>query len=112
MIKDVRNLFRLKNEIDDAATKDVRNLFTLKKEIDRTTLNDIRNLFRLKRENKVIRKRIIRDIRNLFRHEEENYYKPETVGNSYDDNYIEYESNNDRIKHYQLNNILIKLDYT
>ena len=96
----------------DSATKDLRNLSTLKKEIDRTTLNGIRNPFRLKRENKVIRKIIIRDIRNLFRHEEENYYKPETVGNSYDDNYFEYESNNDRIKHYQLNNILIKLDYT
>ena len=29
--KDVRNLFRLKKEIDDTAIKDIRNLFRLKK---------------------------------------------------------------------------------
>ena len=31
IIKDVRNLFRLKEEIDSTRTKDVRNLFRLKK---------------------------------------------------------------------------------
>ena len=31
IIKDVRNLFRLKKEIDDTTTKDVSNLFRLKK---------------------------------------------------------------------------------
>ena len=31
IIKDVKNLFRLKNEIGDTTIKDVRNLFQLKK---------------------------------------------------------------------------------
>ena len=51
--------------------KDVRNLFRLKKEI---AIKGIRNLFRLEKENKAIKDRIIRDIRNLFEHEEEDYY--------------------------------------
>ena len=32
MIKDVRNLFILKNETDDTVIKNMRNLFKLKKE--------------------------------------------------------------------------------
>ena len=32
VIKDVRNFFMLKKEIDDIAIKDIRNLFILKKE--------------------------------------------------------------------------------
>ena len=31
LVKDVRNLFRLKNEIDDITIKNQRNLFRLKK---------------------------------------------------------------------------------
>ena len=38
---------------DENIIEDVRNLFRLKKEIDDTTIKDIRNLFRLKKENKV-----------------------------------------------------------
>ena len=30
IIKDARNIFRLKKEIDDSTIKDVRNLFSLK----------------------------------------------------------------------------------
>ena len=41
----------------------------------------------------------------------ENYYKPVRVSNFWSDNYIEYKSKCDRKKHYQLNNILIKLDH-
>ena len=33
---------------------DVRNLFRIKKEIDGTTIKDTRNLFRVKKENEVI----------------------------------------------------------
>ena len=36
-------------------------------------------------------KTITRDIRNLFEHEEEDYYKPVRAGNSFSNNYIEYE---------------------
>ena len=98
IIKDVRNLFRLEK---------------LEKETNNALIKGIRNLFRLKKENKGIKCRMIRDIRNLFEHEEEeNYYKPIRVGNFWSNNYIEYKSKGDKRKnHYQLKNILIKLDH-
>ena len=41
----------------------------------------------------------MRDITNLFEHEEEEgYYKLVGVGNFWNNNYIEYESNGDRNK--------------
>ena len=40
----------------------------------------------------------IKDIRYIFRHKKENYYKPVRVGNFWNNNYIEYESNGDRKK--------------
>ena len=52
IIKDIRNLFRLKNELNYTAIKDIRNVFRL-----------IRNLFRLEKETKEI---ILRDIKNIF----------------------------------------------
>ena len=67
IIKDVRNLFRLKNlkeETNDAAIKCIRNIFILKK------------------ENKAIKDRIIRDIKNLFEQKGKDYYKPVRVGKS------------------------------
>ena len=45
------------------------------------------NLFRLKKENEAIKNKIIRDIKTLF--EEDDYYKPITVGNFWNNNYIE-----------------------
>ena len=95
IIKDIRNLFKLKKEVDDTAIKDVRYLFRLKKEIDGTTIKDIRNLLDWKKKNKVIKKRIFRDIRNLFEYEDEDYYKLVRAYNFWNNDYIEYESNND-----------------
>ena len=69
--------------------KDTRNLFRIKKELNYTTIKDIRNLFRLEKETKPIEDRIIRYMKNLFEHEEENYYKPVRVNNSWSNNYIE-----------------------
>ena len=42
--------------------KDKRNLFRFKKELNYTAIKDIRNLFRLEKETKVIKDRILRDI--------------------------------------------------
>ena len=82
IIKDIRNLFRLKNEINDTATKYMRNLF------------------RLKKENEGIKNRANRDIGKLSEHEEEeNYYKLLRVGHFRSNNYIEYECNNNRKKY-------------
>ena len=62
--------------------KDIRNLFRLKKELSLTATEDVRNLFRQEKESKSIKDRILRDIKNLFEHkEEENYYKPVTISN-------------------------------
>ena len=83
IIKDIRNHFWLKNEI---------------KEIDDPIIKGIIKFFRLKKENEVIKDRIIRNVRSLLEHEEENYYKSLRVGDSWNNNYIEYESNGDRNK--------------
>ena len=42
--------------------KDIRNHFRFKKELNHTAIKDIRNLFRLEKETKAIKDRIIRDI--------------------------------------------------
>ena len=86
---------------EEKIIKDIRNLFKLKKELNYTAIKDIRNLFKQKKETKAINDRILRDIKNLFDHkeeQEENYYKPLRVNNFWSNNYIEYESNGDRSK--------------
>ena len=92
--------------------KDGRNIFRLKKEIDDTAIKDIRNCFRLKKKkHKVIIDRTLRDIRNVFKHEveEKSYYKPVRVSNFWSNNYIEYESNGDRNKTLSVEEYLIKI---
>ena len=70
--------------------KDIKNLFRLKKELNYTAIKDTKNLFRLEKETKAIKDRILRDIKNLFDHEEEeNHYKPVRVSNFWSKNYIE-----------------------
>ena len=91
--------------------KDIRNLFRLKKEQNYTAIKDIRNLFRLEKETKAIKYRILKDIKNLSKHEEEeNYYKPIRVSNFWSNNCTEYKINGGRNKTLSVKNILIKLD--
>ena len=53
----------------------------------------------MRKETKEIKDRILRDIKNLFVHKEEKKcYKPVRVRNFWGNNYIEYESNQDRNK--------------
>ena len=74
--------------------KDIRNLFRLKKELNYTAIKDIGNRFRQQKETKEIKDRILRDIKNLFQYEkEENYSKPVIVSKYWCNNYSEYESN-------------------
>ena len=79
--------------------KYIRNLLRLKGELNYSAIKDIRNIFRLKK-TKSIKDRILRDINNLFEHneEEENYYKPVRVSNFWSNEYIEYESNGETNK--------------
>ena len=51
--------------------KDIRNIFKLKKELNYRAIKDIRNLFRLETQTDTIIDRILRDIWNLFEDEEE-----------------------------------------
>ena len=95
---------------EEKIIKDIRNLFRLKKELNCTAIRDIRNLFRLEKETKAIKDRILRNIMNLFEHEEEeNYYKPVRVSNFGGNNYIEYESNGDRNKTLSVEEYLKKI---
>ena len=109
VIKDVRSLFRLKKERNDPVFKDIKNIFGLKKEIDETTVKRIRNYFRLEKENKAIKNRVIKDIRNLFEHEEDNQYKLVQVSNFWSNDYIEYESNDDKSKNLSVEEYLNKI---
>ena len=49
--------------------KDIKNLFRIKKEQNYTAITDVTNLFRQEKEAKAIQGRILRDIKNLFEHE-------------------------------------------
>ena len=81
---------------EDNIIKDIKNLFRLKKAIDDSTTKDVRNLFRRRKGNKTIKDKMIRDIK-VFE-EENNYYKPIKVGNFWKNDYIEYESHSDKSK--------------
>ena len=85
-----------KDKIEDNIVKDVRNLFKLKKEIDDIFL---RNLFGIETENESSKGNIIKDIRNLFELEiKEDFYQPVIVSNYWSNYYTEYDSNGDRYK--------------
>ena len=55
--------------------------------------------------------KLFRDIISLFESFEEDYYKLIRNSIAFSSNYIEYESNGDKDKMLQLNNILIKLNH-
>ena len=82
--------------------KDKRNLFRLRKEQNKPAIEDIRNLIRLNKWVKGIKDIVLRNIKNLFENEkeEENYYKPVRVNknNFQTNNYIEDKSNGDKNK--------------
>ena len=90
--------------------KDIRNLFRLKKHIY-FAIKDRRNLFKLEKESKTIKGRILRYVKNLFERQKEevNYYKPVRVSNFWNSNYIEYESNGNRNKTLSVEEYLNKI---
>ena len=68
-----------------------------KKQSEENIIKSMGNLFKLKKENEAIKEKIIRDIRTLFK-QKDDYHEPIRVGNFWNNNYIEYESNGDRNK--------------
>ena len=87
--------------------KDIRNLFRLRKEL---LYKATRNLSRQEKETKAINDRILREIENLFEHEEEeSYYKQVRVSNFSSNNYIDYENRSDRNKALSVEECLNKI---
>ena len=64
----------------------------------------------LKKDNS-IKDKIIRDIRALFESDEENYYKPVKIGNALMIIFMNIKLMEIKTKHYQLKNILMRLDH-
>ena len=58
----------LKKE-EENIIKDTKNLLRLKKELNYPAIKDLRNLFTLEKKTKAIKNRILADIKNLFEHE-------------------------------------------
>ena len=75
----------------DNIIKDVRNLFRLKKNINN-------NAIKLKEQNEAIKGRIIRVVSKFSEQEKEDHYEPGRVGDLWSNNYNEYESNEGRNK--------------
>ena len=95
---------------EEKIIKDIRNLFRLRKELNYTAIKDIKNLLRQKKETKAIKDRILRDIENLSEYEEEeNYYKPVRASKFWSNYHIEFESNDDRNKTLSVDEYLNKI---
>ena len=61
-----------------------------------------------KQNERIIKDKIIRDIRTLVEHGKEDHYKTKEVGNFWNNNYIEYESNCDKNNNVLLDEYLNK----
>ena len=59
--------------------------------------------------NETIKDKIIREIKALFGQQEEGYYRPVRVGNFWNNNYINYESDVDRNKNLSVKEYLNKI---
>ena len=81
---------------EESIIKNVRNLVRLKKETDDNTIKDI--FLDQKNERKQLEIEYLEIIRNLFEHEgqEKNFYKPVKVSNFWSNNYIDYESKGEK----------------
>ena len=78
-----------------------------KEQPEENIVKSIINLFKLKKIE-VIKDRIIRYIRTLYK-QEDNYYKPARVGNFLSNNYMKYESSDNRNKCFSVKEYLEKI---
>ena len=77
--------------------------------IEKNIKKNIRNLSRLKdKTNNAITEKIIRDIHILFKLDNEVYYEPVWMGNTFNNNYIKYQSNGHRKKTLSIEEYLSK----
>ena len=80
--------------------EDMWNPFRIIKEENETAFKDTKNIFRKKRQIKGTKNIVLRSIKNLseYKKEEENPYKYVKVDIFWNNNYIEYKINSDKIK--------------
>ena len=85
---------------EEIIIKYIRNLFRLKRELNYTAIKDIRNLFKWEKETKAIKDKILRDVKNLFEHEEEDkIFRVKVRVNIFcSSNCIEYKCDDDKSK--------------
>ena len=79
---------------EEKIIKNVRNIFRLKKKQNDSAIKYIRNTFRLKKEVKGIKDVVLRNINNFL--ERKNYYKPARVNNFWSNNYMVYNCKDDK----------------
>ena len=90
IIKDIRNHFRIRRELNYTAIKDIRNRFRVEKETKAT-----KYFWAWKRRRKLL--------------QSTNYYKPLRVSHFWSNNYIEFENNGDRNKTLSVEEYFIKM---
>ena len=83
----------------------------IKKHSEDNIVTDLRNFFQVLKRHEAIKDKIIRDIRTCFEEEEECYCKPVRLRNFCSNIYIEYGSNNGKVKHYKSKKTLKKLNH-
>ena len=106
-----RNIFKSKRkEIKQSLMK------PSKKKILKSKMKEIKEILYgpiLDRDEKIEEiKNILYDLKNNFFKPKEDNYKPVRIGNAFSSNYIEYKVMEIKIKLYQLNIILMKLNCT
>ena len=92
---------KIRNKLKDKIINDIWRLFETKKEKEDKKKQK-------QNEKKIIRDKIIRYIKTLLE-QEEDYYKPERVRNSWNNNYIKYESNGNKNRNLSLDKDLHKI---
>ena len=94
-VKDkIMSLFKTNTTDNSSKPTRVNNVYRGRKKLRKTKSKKtiIDNII------KAIKEKIIRDVKTHLEQEKEDYYKPVRVANFYSNNYIEYESNNDKNK--------------
>ena len=85
-----------KEKIKHRTFRDIWTLFATEEEKKRKKIREKKEL-----HERLTKDRIVRDIRPLSE-QEEDYCKPKRVNNSWNNNYIEYESNGDKNRNLSL----------
>ena len=104
---------------EEKIIKNLRNLFRLKEEQNYTAIKDIRNLFRILKIIKTIKYKVLRSIKSIFEYkkEQESYCKPVKVNTFWNNDYIKDKRYGDKnrilwvVEYYTILKIIAYLRY-